>query len=94
MPLKDKELREAVRLGIKTLIIQEVRLLRLEQAFTPHIVTDEMKQRSNHQVVASHIRKRENSFAEENDLPNHPRAVPWYAGLIWTGSNNRSHIPV
>jgi hypothetical protein len=42
MVLKDKELREAVRLGIKTLIIQEVRLLRLERAFTPHIVMDEM----------------------------------------------------
>ena len=42
MLLKDEELREAIRLGIKTLIIQEVRLLRLEQAFTPHIVMDEM----------------------------------------------------
>jgi len=42
MVLKDKELREAVRLGIKTLIIQEVRLLRLERAFTPPLVMDEM----------------------------------------------------
>jgi hypothetical protein len=42
MMLKDKELREAVRLGIKTLIIQEVRLLRLERAFTPTLVMDEM----------------------------------------------------
>jgi hypothetical protein len=42
MMLKDKELREAVRLGIKTLIIQEVRLLRLERAFTPPLVMDEM----------------------------------------------------
>jgi hypothetical protein len=42
MVLKDKELREAIKLGIKTLIIQEVRLLRLERAFTPPIVIDEM----------------------------------------------------
>jgi len=42
MVLKDKELREAVRLGIKTLIIQEVRLLRLERTFTPPLVMDEM----------------------------------------------------
>ncbi|MGA2315792.1 MAG: hypothetical protein ABSG71_05370 [Thermodesulfobacteriota bacterium] len=44
MLVKDKELREAVRLGIKTLIIQEVRLLRLEHSFTPHIIIDEMSQ--------------------------------------------------
>jgi hypothetical protein len=42
MPLKDKELREAIKLGVRTLIIQEVRLLRLEHAFTPHIMIDEM----------------------------------------------------
>jgi hypothetical protein len=42
MPLKDKELRKAIRLGIKTLILQEVRLLRLERAFTPHVMIDEM----------------------------------------------------
>ena len=44
MLVKDKELREAIKLGIKTLIIQEVRLLRLEQAFTPHVMIDEMSQ--------------------------------------------------
>jgi len=42
MPIKDKELREAIRLGVKTLILQEVRLLRLERSFTPHIVIDGM----------------------------------------------------
>jgi hypothetical protein len=42
MPSEKKELREALRLGIKTLILQEVRLLRLERAFTPHIIIDEM----------------------------------------------------
>ncbi len=42
MPVKDKELREAIKMGIRTLIIQEVRLLRLEHAFTPHIMIDEM----------------------------------------------------
>jgi hypothetical protein len=40
----EKELREILRLGIKTLIIQEVRLLQLEQNFTPHIVIDEVSQ--------------------------------------------------
>ena len=42
MPVKDKELREAIRLGIRTLVIQEVRFLRLEHSFTPHIIIDEM----------------------------------------------------
>ena len=42
MPVKDKELREAIKLGIRTLVIQEVRLLRLERTFTPHIIMDEM----------------------------------------------------
>ncbi len=42
MPVKDKELKKAIRLGIKTLILQEVRLSRLERAFTPYIMTDEM----------------------------------------------------
>ena len=42
MPVKDKELRAAIKLGLRTLIIQEVRLLRLEHAFTPHIMLDEM----------------------------------------------------
>jgi hypothetical protein len=42
MPLKDKELRETVKLGIRTLIIQEVRLLRLERTFTPRIVIDDI----------------------------------------------------
>ena len=44
MPVKDRELKDAIKLGIRTLIIQEVRLLRLEHAFTPHIMIDEMSQ--------------------------------------------------
>jgi hypothetical protein len=44
MPVKDEELRKAIKLGIRTLIIQEVRLLRFEHSFTPHIVIDEMSQ--------------------------------------------------
>jgi|SRR4030042_72353 hypothetical protein len=44
MPLKEKELKEVLRLGIKALIIQEVRLLRLEHSFTPHIIIDETSQ--------------------------------------------------
>ncbi|MGZ3537710.1 MAG: hypothetical protein ACXVAB_06710 [Thermodesulfobacteriota bacterium] len=42
MPIKDKELREAIRLGVRTLILQEVRLLRLEHSFTPHIIIEEI----------------------------------------------------
>jgi len=42
MPVKDKELRKAIKLGIKTLIIQEVRLLRLEHSFTPRVIIDEV----------------------------------------------------
>ena len=42
MPAKDRKLREAMRLGIKTLIVQEVRRLRLERTFTPHFIVDEM----------------------------------------------------
>jgi hypothetical protein len=44
MPAKDKELKNAIKLGIRTLINQEVRLLRLEHSFTPHIIIDEMFQ--------------------------------------------------
>jgi hypothetical protein len=42
MPVQGKELKRAIKIGIKTLIIQEVRLLRLERSFTPHIIIDEM----------------------------------------------------
>jgi hypothetical protein len=44
MPVKDRELREAIKAGMKTLILLEVRLLRLERGFTPHIVIEEMSQ--------------------------------------------------
>ncbi len=44
MPVKERELKEAIKLGIRTLIIQEVRLLRLEHAFTPRMIIDEMSQ--------------------------------------------------
>ncbi|MDI6762130.1 MAG: hypothetical protein QME83_03770 [Thermodesulfobacteriota bacterium] len=37
MPL-DKELKKVLKLGIKTIVFQEIRLLRMEQAFTPEIV--------------------------------------------------------
>ena len=44
MPIEKKELKETLKLGIKTLILQEVRLLRLERTFTPHIIIEEMSQ--------------------------------------------------
>ncbi|MBM4279038.1 MAG: hypothetical protein FJ130_14350 [Deltaproteobacteria bacterium] len=37
MPL-DKELKGALRLGVKTLVFQEIRLLRMGEVFTPEIV--------------------------------------------------------
>ncbi len=42
MPVRDTELRKAIKFGIKTLITQEVRLLRLEHSFTPRIMIDEV----------------------------------------------------
>ena len=39
---KDKELMEAIKLGVKTLILKEVRLLRFEQGLMPNLVTKEM----------------------------------------------------
>jgi hypothetical protein len=42
MPVKDKDLREALKLGIRSLVIQEVRLLRLEQSFTPRLIINEL----------------------------------------------------
>jgi hypothetical protein len=44
MPVEKRELREALRLGTKTLILQEVRLLRLERTFTPHVIIEQMSQ--------------------------------------------------
>ncbi len=44
MIIEEKELRQALRLGMKTLISQEVRRLRLERSFTPHILINEMSQ--------------------------------------------------
>jgi hypothetical protein len=37
MPI-DREFRRVLRFGVKTLVFQEIRLLRMEQAFTPEIV--------------------------------------------------------
>lgn len=44
MAPKEKEIREALKLGIKALIVQEVRLLRFERTFTPHIIVEQMSQ--------------------------------------------------
>ena len=42
MPVREKELKRTIKMGIKTLILQEVRLLRLEHSFTPHLIIDEI----------------------------------------------------
>ena len=44
MPGKNKGLKEAIKLRIRTLIIQEVRFLRLEHSMTPPIMIDELSQ--------------------------------------------------
>ncbi len=42
MTPEEKELRDALRLAIKLLIIQEVRVLQLERAYAPSFIIDEM----------------------------------------------------
>ncbi len=42
MNMSKRELQEGLKLGIKTLIIQEVRLLRLERTVTPHFIIEAM----------------------------------------------------
>jgi hypothetical protein len=44
MAVKDRELTKTIKLGIKALIFQEVRLSQLEHSFTPQIIIDEMSQ--------------------------------------------------
>ncbi|MGD0916476.1 MAG: hypothetical protein ABSB22_08460, partial [Thermodesulfobacteriota bacterium] len=63
MPPKEKELKEALELGIKVLILQEVRLLRLERSFTPHIVIDEMSH--SIQDTKKEITKLAKSFSQK-----------------------------
>ena len=56
MPPRKNPLREGLKVGIRTLILQEVRLLRLGRTFTPHLIVDAMSQsiqeyeEGNHQV--------------------------------------------
>ena len=55
MESKKKELREALRLAIKSLIIQEIRVIQLEQSFPPPFVLDEMVrsiEEAKRQVIA------------------------------------------
>jgi hypothetical protein len=55
MPPEKKDLREVLRLGIKTLILQEVRALQLERAYTPSFIIDEMArsiQEAKRQVIS------------------------------------------
>ena len=42
MPKDKRELEEGLKLGIKTLILQEVRLLRLERTSIPHFIIETM----------------------------------------------------
>ena len=44
MVVKRRELKKTIKLGIKALIFQEVRLSQLGHSFTPQIVIDEMSQ--------------------------------------------------
>jgi len=44
MVVKKRELKKTIKLGIKALIFQEVRLSQLGHSFTPQIVIDEMSQ--------------------------------------------------
>jgi hypothetical protein len=54
MPVQQRELKKAIKTGIKALIIQEVRLLRLEHSVTPRIIIDELShsiQESKKEIV-------------------------------------------
>jgi hypothetical protein len=54
MPVPQRELRKAIKLGIKTLIFQEVRLLRLEHSVIPHMILDQLShsiQESKKEIV-------------------------------------------
>jgi hypothetical protein len=42
MAVRKKELMEALRVGVKTLVLQETRVLRLERSHTPHFVIEAM----------------------------------------------------
>jgi hypothetical protein len=42
MPVKEKELKKTIKMGIQTLILQEVRLLRLQHSLTPHLLKGEI----------------------------------------------------
>ena len=42
MESKKRELKEALRLAVKSLVLQEVRMIQLEQASPPPFVLDEM----------------------------------------------------
>jgi len=42
MPIQKKELKRAIKIGVKTLIIQEVRFLRLEHSVIPHMIIDQL----------------------------------------------------
>ncbi|OGP62241.1 MAG: hypothetical protein A2169_05555 [Deltaproteobacteria bacterium RBG_13_47_9] len=44
MVLRKRDFREGLRSGIKSLIDQEIRILRLERALTPRIIMDELSQ--------------------------------------------------
>jgi len=54
MPVQQKELKRAIKIGIKTLILQEVRLLRLEHSVVPHMIVDQLShsiQESKKEIV-------------------------------------------
>lgn len=55
MPSKERAEKESLRVAVKTLILQEVRVLQLEQAHPPSFVIDEMVrsiQEAKNQVIA------------------------------------------
>ncbi len=55
MPPNQRETKKALRMGIKTLIIQEVRVLQLERAYAPSFIIDEMArsiQEAKKQVIS------------------------------------------
>ncbi len=67
MTLSKKELQEGLRLGIKTLILQEVRLLRLERTVTPHFIIEAMAE--SIQETKERIARMAGSVAQKERAP-------------------------
>ena len=79
MVMKDKELKETIKLGVRTLILQEVRLLRFERSLTPRVVIDGMSRsieetkRTVVKLTRAMDHKERSALLKENDSTSRGR---------------------